>query len=254
MGRCLRNVFAIVITATLYTIASTAAAEQLSIAIDSGLKPVMVDIGSLFTRKTGIRIDVSDDASDKLAKAIENGKTWDLLLVADEETAGRLAAMGLVDANVRVFAHGRLAAVTATDYPVNDWQQWIRSSRIERIALPDPASSPHGREVLRALQALGLIERVRERLAPIGTTSEIIAEAQDGRAAIAFVPAALLPGPEGNMQSIDLPPKSYRLLPHTVAVTTAGTKRAPDASRQFADFLSSPDARDILRRHGYRLP
>ncbi|MFP5384062.1 MAG: molybdate ABC transporter substrate-binding protein [Gammaproteobacteria bacterium] len=254
MVRRLHQAVVIAVVVVMCTVTSAGAAERLSIAVDTGLKPALVDISAIFTRKTGIRVDINADASGLLAKAIENGTTYDLLLTADEDTARNLVATGLVDGDVAVFAYGRLVAVTAAGYPVDDWQQWIRSPRIERIALPDPATSPHGREAMNALQALGLIERVRGRLVPVRDAAEAVAQALDGRAAIAFAPAALLRNPEANVQVMDLPPKSYRLLAHTVGVTTSGTRRAPDASRQFTAFLASPDARDILLRHGYRLP
>lgn len=254
MVRRLRQALVISVMAVLCTVTSAGAAERLVIAVDNGLKPALLDISAIFTRKTGIRVDISADSSGLLAKAIENGTTYDLLLAADEDTAKNLVAIGLVDGDVAVFAYGRLAVVTAAGYPVDDWQQWIRSSRIDRIALPDPATSPHGREAMNALQALGLIERVRGRLALMTDAAEVVAQAIDGRAAIGFAPAALLRDPGANVQVMDLPPKSYHLLAHTVSVTAAGARRAPDASRQFTDFLASPDARDILLRHGYRLP
>lgn len=249
-----RGFFTLFFTSMLCGIASAATAEQLAIAIDSGLEPAMADLSSIFMRKTGIRIAVNTDSSALRAESVENGSAYDVLLIADEDTAGSLVAMGLLDSGPQLFALGRLAVATATDYPLGNWQQWIRSSRIERIALPDPASSPHGREVLRALQALGLIEHVRDRLAPVSNATGLLAETAEGRASIAFLPAALLTGQPANVQAIELPPGSYRLLPHRVVLTATGAKRAPVASRQFADFLSSPHARDILRRHGYQLP
>lgn len=245
MGRLLRAACAFLLAGC----ALPAAAETLRVGASHALAPAMADIATTFQRRTGHALVLAHGNSAALAAG-----DHDVLLVAGDDAAQQAQVDGLAAQPPRLFAEGRLVAMTTADFPAADWQQWVRHPGIQHVALIDPQRSAHGQEARNALASLGVIERLRPRLLIAADAPAALALLREGKAQLAILPMALARTPLPGANVGELPEESYRLLPHYVVPLQRGTRRAPAALAALQDFLFAPDARDLLRRYGYRLP
>jgi molybdate transport system substrate-binding protein len=117
-----------------------------------------------------------------------------------------------------------------------------------RLALGDPTHVPAGKYAKAALEALGVWEGVRSRLAP----------AENVRAALALVARAETPlgvvyatdaAAEPRVRVVGaFPEGSHPPIVYPVALTVHAKGSVPG---RFLDFLGSPRARAIFERHGF---
>lgn len=249
MGRTFQ---ALVAAALLACTGLAGAGERLQVAASHALQPALAGLAPLFERRTGHSLVVTYGNSSAFTSG--NSTAFDVLLLAGADEVQLAQVNGLATGTPRLFALGRLAAITSADFPAADWQQWVRSQHLQAVAMVDPSLSAHGRESAGALTALGVIERLRPKIRTVYNAPAALALLREGKVELAIVPMALAREPIPGTNVGELPEDSYRLLPHHVVLTPQAARRAPAASAALAAFLFEPDGRDILRRHGYRLP
>jgi molybdate transport system substrate-binding protein len=237
----------------------TAQERPALIAAAADLKFALAEIASAFTRETGHVVRITYGSSGDLARQIEQGAPFDMLMSADESYVEHLAGRGLTrDAGVR-YAVGRLALFAPHGSPLRvdpdfrDLRAAAADGRITRFAIANPEHAPYGRAARDVLQKLGLWARLRSALVLGENASQAMQFAASGSCQGGIVPLSLSIAPEvsklGTFQPIPAdwhPPLRQRMVL---------VKRAGPVAAAFFDYLQRSDAVQVtLARFGYAPP
>lgn len=219
----------------------------------ASLTEVLQEIGTAYTKSTGVPVKFSFAASSALAKQIESGAGVDVFMSADQEWMDYLAGRKLIDAATRrdVVAN-RLALVAPVDSTIRlkvapGFGLRAALGANGRLATGDPDSVPAGKYAKAALTSLEVWREIEPRLV----------RAENVRAALAFVARGEVPlgivyqtdaKADLKVKLIDLfPESSHPPITYPVAATAPASPQA----RAFVDFLFSPSARTTLVRAGF---
>ena len=136
------------------------AAASLSEAIDAA--------AARFEEEQGVRILLNVGGSQVLASQIIEGAPVDVFISADRRQMERAAAAGRIDPARRVdLLSNQLVIVVPSDRAgAVAGPRDLADPSIRRIALGDPEASPAGVYARRYLEAQGLWEPLRSRIAP----------------------------------------------------------------------------------------
>jgi len=231
----------------------TAGAEEVRVLTAGAFKAVVLDAAPAWERETGHRLAVENDTAGALARRVESGAAFDLLILppAPMEAlarAGRVAGPAVPLARVGVGVAVRAGAARPDVSTVEAFRAAVLAA--PRIAYIDPASGgSSGVYVAGLLERLGVAEAMRDRrvLVPGGLVAERVA---DGSADLAIhqiseilpVAGAVLVGP--------LPPE----IQNWTAYAGAPSPTAGEAARGFLARLAGPEGRAVLRARGMEPP
>lgn len=182
-----------------------------------------------------------------LARQIANGAPYDVFLSANRRYVDDLAGTGRIAAgSVRDYAVGRLGL----------WSKGGRWGRLEdltapgvrHMAIPNPAHAPYGVAARQALERRGLWQRVAPKIVYGENVRQTLQYAESGNADSAITAWSLVFDKGGVLL-----PEEWHAPVRQSAGIVSSSRRQREA-RQFLDFLTGPEARAILLRHGFAAP
>lgn len=219
---------------------------QLTVAAASDLAPAAPELRAAFEQASGHKVNWINGSSGMLARQVEAGAPYDVLLSADENIVRKLATGGDVQAaSLRIYARGRLAlwkkggGATLAD---------LESPRVRFIAIANPAHAPYGQAARDFLMRRGAWERLRPKLVYGESVLQAYQMAASGNADLALVALPQVIGQGG----LALDPAAFLALRQTGAIPKHAAE--PAAARQFLDFLTGPKGQAILARFGFLQP
>lgn len=230
------------------------AGASLTIAAASDLKFALEEILADFrVLHPEASIDVIFGSSGKIHTQIQQGAPFDLYFSADIAFPRDLAALGLAAGPVRPYAIGRIV-LWSPDRAATRTLQDLADPALGKIAIANPRHAPYGKRAEEALRAAGVWEAVQDRLVlgeNIAQTAQFVAS---GNAAVGIIALSLALNPvmaaAGSHAPID--PSLHAPLEQGFIITRQGADKP--LAQDFADFMSSPQARAILSRYGFDLP
>ena len=226
--------------------------QDLTIAAASNLTDAFAEIGTQFTRKTGIKVVFSFGATADLAKQIENGAPFDVFAAADTEHVAQLDTKGLLTPGSRaIYARGRLVMWLPPGSKLKAERiQDITAKPFERIAIAKPDVAPYGRAAVESLQALGIWKDIEGRIIYGQNVSQTKQYVATGNAEVAFIPLALVKPGEGSY--IEVGEELHRPIDQTLGILQESPKQK--AARQFVDFVLGEEGQQLLTKMGYSKP
>lgn len=218
----------------------------------ASLTDVLGEIGTAFTRDTGITVKTSFAASSALARQIESGARADVFFPADLEWMAYLVERKLIKTDTRkeVVAN-RLVLIASADSKVSvkikPGFSLAEALAGGRAATGDPDVVPAGKYAMAALQKLGAWEQVAPRLIRAENVRSALAFVARGEAALGIVYAtdAKL---ESKVRIVDtFPEDSHPPIHYPVAATsTSGAEGA-----RFVAFVAGAKARPLFQKYGF---
>lgn len=246
----LRTLSAIMLT----LLAPLAFASPVKVAVAANVQYAFADIATAFSRDIGIAVEPSYASSGKIATQVLAGAPFELFLSADDETPRKLASAGQTLAAPRTYALGALVLWSKDPgFDGKQWQSWLKNAS-GKVAIANPQTAPYGSEALRVLDFYKLTDSVKPRLVQGDNIAQAAQFVDSGAAQAGFVAKALVLAPQmqGKGRWVDMPEQSHQPIVQNMALLKPAAAN-PDARKLF-DYLSSPAARAILQRYGYRLP
>ncbi|RME99614.1 MAG: molybdate ABC transporter substrate-binding protein [Chloroflexi bacterium] len=228
------------------------APEPLLVAAAADLQTAFTELGQTFEQQTGQPVRFSFGSTGKLTTQIENGAPFDILAAANESYIDRLAAGGyIIPGSQQLYAQGQLVLVVNRESGVQATVlQDLLDSNIARVAIANPAHAPYGQAAQEALQSAGLWGVVQPKLVLGENVRQTLQFVQTGDAPVGIVARSIADVPE--VSYTPLPANLYPPLKQALAITKTSTR--PEAARQFVEFISSPQGRSIMQKHGFLLP
>jgi molybdate transport system substrate-binding protein len=235
-------------------VATTAAAQSLTVAAASDLQPVLPEIAKRFEREMKIPVTTTFGSSGNFFAQIENGAPFDLFLSADVEYPGRLEDDGFAVRGSRIeYAVGRIVLWTRKDSGVNVSMGFgiLASPRVRRIAIANPEHAPYGRAAIAALEHERLYQELKGKLVLGENVSQAAQFVQSGNADAGIFALSLAKAPPlrsaGTMYEI--PDDWYRPIIQSAVVLE--NSRQKNAAKQFLDFLRRPEIARIFEQAGF---
>ena len=226
--------------------------KTVRIAAASDLARAFEEAGKVFEQKTGITPTFQFGSSGLLSKQIAGGAPFFLFAAANKSYADDVIASGRCDAkSMREYARGRIV-VWAPDGVVAPTQlSDLADARFERIAIANPDHAPYGKAAKQALEKAGVWDKIEPKIVLGDSVQATMQYAQSKSVQAAIVALSLAEVADGGT-TLKVDPAMYEPLEQELVV--CGNGEEADAARRFADFIMSPDGREVMTRFGFLLP
>ncbi|HKO56869.1 MAG TPA: molybdate ABC transporter substrate-binding protein [Thermoanaerobaculia bacterium] len=215
--------------------AATARGAELRVSAAASLTDVLRELGAAYERRTGTEVVFNFGASSTLATQIVHGAPADVFVSADERQMDRVATM---------TRRKLLSNVLVVVVPAGSRVDWMKA---RRIAIANPQTVPAGVYAKQWLTSRGLWTKLAPRMIPTDNVRAALAAVEAGHADAGIVyrtDAKISPRVRIALVVEDGPAISY---PGAVLKGAASPKEAA----RFLDFLASPAAKAVFRRHGF---
>lgn len=218
----------------------------------ASLTDVLGEIGTAFTRDSGITVKTSFAASSALARQIESGARADVFFPADLEWMDYLVERKLIRTATRKEVVGNRLVLIAPAHSKVSVKIKPGFSLAEalaggRLATGDPDSVPVGKYALAALTRLGAWQQVEPRLIRAENVRSALAFVARGEAALGIVYATDAKI-EGKVRVVDtFPEDSHPPIHYPIAATaTSGAEGA-----RFVEYVAGAKARPLFVKYGF---
>jgi len=223
---------------------------SITVAAASSLTDAFTKIAAGFReRHPGAKVALDLDASSALALRIRHGAPADVFASADEVSMRRLVDEDLVRGTPTVFARNRLEIVVKKGNP-SHVRTLADLARVGTVSLC-VETAPCGTLAAEALRMAGVtIPEGRTTRAPNARAALTAVAPGDADAGIVYATDVL--AARGSASGVPIPDAQNVLAVYPVA-SLKGSKH-PALAKEFADYVSSPDAERTLRRLGFVAP
>jgi molybdate transport system substrate-binding protein len=244
--------------AAALAIASTGrstAAQQNSITVfaAASMKNALDDVDAAFSKKRGVKVVASYDASSALIKQIEAGAPADVFVSADLKWMDYGAQKKVIKDDTRVNLLGNTLVLIAPkdskigNVTIGPGFDLAKLADDGRIATGDVRAVPVGIYAKEALEKLGAWASVEPKMAMTATVRAALILVARGEAPLGIVYSTDAKVEPGVKIVATFPENSHPPIVYPVAAT-ANAK--PDAAAYLA-FLRSSAARTIFERYGF---
>lgn len=240
-----------VLTTILLCISPFALAKDLTVSAAASLKEAFQEINTAYQKahpNTQIRLNAA--ASGVLLQQLVQGAPVDVLATADQETMDKAAEVKAIAPTTRhTFALNDLVLIQPNNaaFRVNLLQD-LADTRVQRVAVGNPASVPAGRYTKAALEKAGLWEAVNAKMVSTQNVRQALDYVSRGEVDAGFVyrtDAMLIRDTAHIVHTVPLEtPVSYAI------AVTANSKETEEAVR-YLDFIRSSEGNRILQKYGF---
>jgi molybdate transport system substrate-binding protein len=187
-----------------------------------------------------------------LSSQILEGAPFFLFAAANKDFVTKVVAAGKCDAaTARLYARGRIVVWTGKDVLAPVKLSDLAEPRFKRIALANTEHAPYGTAAKQALQRHGLWSQIESRIVYAENIQQTMQYARTGNADASIVALSLAVVSDGGAY---LPIDQSLHDPLDQQLVVCGNGPEADAARQFADFISSREGREVMTRYGFVLP
>lgn len=226
--------------------------RPLRVAAASDLEPAFLELGRVFTARTGREVVFSFASSSVLAQQVGQGAPMDLFAAANRELVEQLERGGqIVQGSARPYARGRLVMWTRRGDALPAELPALREGRYQRISVANPEHAPYGQAAVAALRAGGLFDELRPRLVYGENVRQAHQYVATGNADVALgaLSLAVAAGEKGHYTVV--PDALYPPLVQVLGVIKSGDQAA---AGRFAELVLSAAGQEILKKHGFLPP
>ena len=238
------------------TTVNRGAADDINVLAAASLATALDEIVENINSQASIEANilVSYGGTGGLSRQIENGLPGHIFISASRPWIARLVGKGLLDAtSVRDILTNRLALIAskgfATDLKIYPGFPIADALGNGRLAVGETTSVPAGIYAKQALQALGVWESVKDKLAPAKDVRAalMLVQRRETELGIVYKTDAAV---GTNIYVVDI----FDPTLHKPIYYTAAMLAHPDAAiaQPFYDHLTGQIALGIFKRHGFR--
>jgi len=231
-----------------------AAAQQLTVSAAASLTDAFREIGRKFeATKSGVTVRYNFAASGVLIQQIAQGAPVDVFASADQETMARGVDQKLIDPDTRRdFAANVLVLVApAQGGPELKTLADLGRPDVKRVAIGKPETVPVGRYAKQSLEASKLWNSLHPKFVQADSVRQVLDYVARGEVEAGFVyrsDAAIM----ADKVRIALTAGGHAPVTYPVAVVSDSRQKA--LAKEFAEYLRSPAAQDVLARFGFAKP
>jgi molybdate transport system substrate-binding protein len=187
---------------------------------------------------------------------IKEQNNLDIVLLGDMKAALRLEKENLTTPDSHfTYAFGQLVLWSKNPTLVDSKGEILTTGHFKKIAIIDPRIASYGVAARQVLEKLQRWETLRPKLVFVSDAGEMQRQVLSGEVDLGFIPLVMLhPHPQDEIDgSLWLIPKNY-YTPIEQQVVLLKRAENNEATKNFFDYLKSPQARNIFEKHGFSLP
>ncbi len=225
----------------------------------ASLRELAAELAAGFERRAAAEVELNLAGSNTLAQQILAAPGADIFISADRDWVELLERRGRTVAGSRraLFTNRlvlieRQGAATGIRRP-----EELAAGGYERLALADPAGVPAGRYARAALEELtadgsSLWDAVAARVVPALDVRAALALVESDDRILGIVYRTDAVGSARVRMLYEFPPTGGAAV--TYWGVLLGDGRQPELAARLLDYLGSPEALAVVRRHGFGLP
>ena len=222
----------------------------------ASMQTALDEIAPALEKATGVHPRFSYAASSTLAKQIENGAPAEIFISADRDWMDYVETHNLIRKDSRSNLVGNtlvLIAPARQSISLKIAPGFPLAARLGsgRLAVADPVSVPAGKYAKAALTTLGVWDSVSSKLAPAENVRAALVLVERGEAPLGIVYRTDALAEKGVRIVDTFPPSTHPPIVYPMVVLKRSSTPVATA---FAGYLTTPDARAIFERHGFRVP
>jgi len=235
---------------------SHAQKTEVVVAAAADLKFAMDSLVAVYSKNNpDIDIKVIYGSSGNFFQQIGNGAPFDLFFSADIYYPKQLTEKQLTLSVIHHYGTGQLVLWSKTIDPAVAKMSTLLQPSIKKIAIANPAHAPYGQRAEESLRHYQLYDQIKDKLIMGENIAQTAQYAQSGAADIGIIALSLALSPA--MQQAGgkywlIPADSHQpleqgfvLLPHA---------KDNKGAFQFMNFITTPEARAILKSFGFSQP
>jgi molybdate transport system substrate-binding protein len=228
----------------------TFAEEKISVAVASNYISVFKELATDFEAKTKIKVEGTFSSTGNLYSQITNGAPYDLFLSADEERPAKLNKDGAADTPF-IYAKGQAVLWSANmDFcKSKTWQDALKKEQVKKIAIANPQTAPYGAAAKRALEKAGMWDSLQSKLVNAQDIAQSFQYASTSAVDAGFCAMSATISPEGKKGCFFFINEAPEVI-QSACLLKRTTNRI--AVEKFVEYLSSPAAKEIKIKYGYR--
>ena len=236
----------------LFFLQSWAWSADLTVSAATSLTQAFQEIGTQFeSQNPEIKVKFNFGASGALMQQIANGAPVDVFASADTDTMDKAVDKGVVATDVKIFTTNKLVLI----FPIQSkasLQQLadLKKPEFRRLAMGTPASVPAGHYAQDALEKAGLWLELKQKMINTANVRQALDHVSRDEVDAGFVYAsdALL---MQDKVKVALQVQTPTPIQYPIAKVVGSTQQS--AAKKFIDFLQTPKAQAILKKHGFGL-
>jgi molybdate transport system substrate-binding protein len=229
---------------------------EVVVAAAADLRFAMDSLIAVFAKTNpGCSLRVVYGSSGNFFQQIGNGAPFDLFFSADIDYPKQLAEKHLTLSVIHLYGTGQLVLWSKTIDPAIGKMNTLLDPAIKKVAIANPAHAPYGQRAEESLRHYQLYDKIKDKLVLGENIAQTAQYAQSGAADIGIIALSLALSPvlqqEGGKYWL-IPAESHQpleqgfvLLPHA---------KDNKCASQFMDFITTPEARAILKSFGFSQP
>lgn len=234
---------------------ASAAERGLMVFVAASTADAMQEVSDRFAAQSDVRVRLSPASSSMLARQIANGAPAHAYLSANPAWMDYLEQRGLIVAETRVDLLGNNLVLVA---PSDSTLSLVIEPGFSlaallgdgRLAIGDPDHVPAGIYAKAALETLGVWHEVAARLVrAIDVRSALVFVARGEAAAGVVYSTDAAISPRVRIAGV-FPAATHPPIVYPFGLVSDGIR---PAAERFAAYLSSPEAREIFLRHGFKV-
>ena len=248
-GKSLKTVLASLVAVALAACSPTPSSgpeATVTVFAAASLTDALTEIAADYERDEGTRVRLSFGASGAVARQVEAGAPADVVILADPIWMDRLAAAGRLDEQRFDLLANSLVVIAPVDAAASQ-DVFEALSGGGRLAIGTPESVPAGAYARTWLQATGRWKAVQDRLVFAADVRGVRAFVARHEAALGIVYRSDVVGQDAVRIVLEPPPEEQP----AIVYPAAGTADDGADGRAFLDYLRTPRATAVFRRHGF---
>lgn len=231
-----------------------AADTNLLVSAAASMKDVMEAIKPLYQQsKPNINITYNFGSSGALLQQIQQGAPVDVFISAAKKQVDTLEQQGqLVPGTRGILAKNRLVLIVPKNAVGVNSLYNLKDAKIKKIAIGEPRSVPAGQYAEQVLQKLKIHEQIKSKFVYSNNVRQVLAAVESGNAdaGLVYVTDAKISDKVKVVVAAD--EKYHSPIVYPIAALK-NSKNIP-AAKEFIQFLSSEQAKSVIKKYGFILP
>lgn len=232
------------VLAAMVCLAVSAMAQTFTVASGAGYKKPVTALAKAFEAAGGVKTDL---IFGNMGQLIPQAKTSGAIDVLVGEK-GFLEGAGVQFSGAVPLGRGVLVVAWPKGKTLAAPGD-VAKPEVKRLAMADPAKAIYGKAATQYLQKAGLDKAVADKLLVVATVPQVTTYVQSGEVDAGFVNRTdVMDLGEAIGGYLEIDPSLYE--PIELAALPLADAKNTEAIKAFAAFLETPQAREILKKHG----
>ena len=234
----------------LFSLQTWAWSADLTVSAAASLTQAFQEIGPQFeSQNPETKVKFNFGASGALMQQIANGAPVDVFASADTDTMDKAVDKGVVATDVKIFTTNKLVLIVPIQSKASLQQLAdLKKPEFRRLAMGTPASVPAGHYAQDTLEKAGLWLELKQKMINTANVRQALDYVSRDEVDAGFVYASDAQLMQDKVK-VALQVQTPTPIQYPIAKVVGSTQQS--AAKKFIDFLQTPKAQAILKKHGF---